>query len=233
MDRVNGASLRERIYPNLVKSEKIIFEMDNSQMCDDIPKLNKSLPDLIVQEEKVADHKQYIEDLLLKDEFQNKLADQLIDVLLKAVKTRVYNQTYLKDSDKTCSEMIKSKDITSVTSKVGDESQSSQQCGNIEDKLREYDGEYRPQQVSCPDSRDECNDNVICKVQDNDALQDGAVAQKLEQTSEAKVAILFSGGIDSAVLTALVDRSVRYCRLLNLYAVFQLENEMGTRKGTL
>ncbi|OWF47276.1 Asparagine synthetase domain-containing protein 1 [Mizuhopecten yessoensis] len=114
MDKVDsGQTFQDRLWSGQSEISPVKFSMDTDlKFPSQMPKLNKALPNMDNDLEKnfsddlnfkqsgsnietVNDHQKYIENLIQNNEIIDKLADQLIDVLQQAVRRRIYNQPYL------------------------------------------------------------------------------------------------------------------------------------------
>lgn len=192
------------------------------------------------------DPKEFLQNILQADSMMNKLSDQLIDILLKAVKLRVYNQVDLNTKMKPCDEckrhgrgklevlkknVVKTSDEIGSIKKTPDE-QSCEENTVIQTEGCETNGETKDKGLKPIDSYDTDSPvnsdlaNIGSRsgektsekhpVRDEETIEgcsEGSIPTEGTSTDtcrevigHAKVAVLFSGGIDSAVITALVDR---------------------------
>lgn len=176
--------------------------------------------------EEIIDPKSYLENVLQTDELMNKLSDQLMDVLLKAVTLRVYNQVDLqriKNSDGYCQQMqtlqhadnsaeICQKTSVSYSSNNKDCAQKESYSDRVTCLI-----DHVYSEISCnleSDMSEKCSsktteDNLLplnVKHTKDCSPDVASSCSESEIVGNARVAVLFSGGIDSAVITALVDR---------------------------
>ncbi|CAC5407546.1 Asparagine synthetase domain-containing protein 1 [Mytilus coruscus] len=188
--------------------------------------------------EEIIDPKSYLENVLQTDALMNKLSDQLMDVLLKAVTLRVYNQVDLprtRNSGVHCqrmetlqyadgsSEMCQKTSVTQNHSsnnececcvkKEGDCDRVTCLIGNVHLENPCKSESNRNETLPCKTAEDNLLPvNAKNKEPDiTDNTEDSlphvpSSCSESEIVGNARVAVLFSGGIDSAVITALVDR---------------------------
>lgn len=188
------------------------------------------------------DPKEFLQNILQADSMMNKLSDQLLDVLLKAVTLRVYNQVDLNTKMKPCDEckrdgqgklevlkknVVKTGDEMGSVRKTPDQ-QSCEENTVMHTEGCETNGETKDKGLIPIDTVSPVNsdlDNIGSRssemtsekhpMRDEETIEGCLQSIPTEGTSSdtsrevighAKVAVLFSGGIDSAVITALVDR---------------------------
>ena len=158
--------------------------------------------------------------LMKDDHMVSKVANQLIDVLQTAVKLRVYNQRDLKETGK----IPQSKHTDQV--KVMSDSATSNQSNCSIDKVMSD---------SSTSNQSNCNVHEACLVHAANKLEITSELTQIKQSNienqsldtasntdpcesvgarlsacapenNAKIAVLFSGGVDSTVIAALVDK---------------------------
>ncbi|XP_069126175.1 asparagine synthetase domain-containing protein 1-like [Argopecten irradians] len=227
LDKVdNGQIFNDRLWNGLSDTSPVKFSLDTElKFPSRMPKLNKTLPNMDSDLKKLADdlgtkpsgsksdpvssNQTNLEKLMKSDEVMNKLADQLIDVLERAVKKRIYNQPYLTlGSEVKRSPCSQCKPHPNTSRKSEDNSGTGK--GHITDE-ESGGGE---------EEMEESDDNT--RTSPSTSKQD-----------HAKVAILFSGGIDSAVITALADRCLPQSEPIDLINVaFEQQIKSSGKKGT-
>ncbi|XP_033729249.1 asparagine synthetase domain-containing protein 1-like, partial [Pecten maximus] len=218
LERVdNGQIFQDRLWSSQSEMSPVKFSLDTDlKFPSQMPKLNKALPSMdsdlekcsdglktklsgsestgghlktkLSGSESIGDHQKYVEKLIQSDEVINTLADQLIDVLQQAVKKRIYNQPYLTLDSR------RSADCTS-----GVKRSPCSQCKPHPPRKSDDLGTGKLP-VTDEESRRE---NISFGGEDNHVAETHIDSTREED--HAKVAILFSGGIDSAVITALAD----------------------------
>ncbi|XP_063412900.1 asparagine synthetase domain-containing protein 1-like isoform X2 [Mytilus trossulus] len=178
--------------------------------------------------EDIIDPKSYLENVLQTDALMNKLSDQLMEVLLKAVTLRVYNQVDLprtRNSDVCCQEKQKlhyddkSSEMCQKASVTKRCSSNNKDCTQIEgycdkvtcliDHVHSEKSRNSESDISEKCSSKSAEDNLLpLNVKHTEDCPPDVASPWSESgiVGNARVAVLFSGGIDSAVITALVDK---------------------------
>lgn len=220
MDRVElSQTLSDKLCGGQPETLPVNFSLDKDlKFLSHMPQLNKTVPNIASDHENklpndldckqsgstakgVIDHQKFIEDLIQSDHAISKLADQLLNVLQRAVKTRIYNQPDLVSEVKTSNDFV-AEVKTSPCSRC-------EHCP-VSPKMCEADGSGD----ICYQQVDDMT-NKPCDVSDTVLSDTGECSYSSAQDNQrehvrdqdrAKVAILFSGGVDSAVITALADR---------------------------
>lgn len=172
MDLVTGDNLHLGLVGNNDCNVQFSLHSD-LHLARCIPPLNRSLPDLDTSKIMTKSPESVISNLLEDAKF-NSCVDHLIEILLRSITLRVFNQVMWSQTDKGL--------ISELTASPH----------NLTKQTREKIPEADQRQ---PQAQRNLSDDL------NLEQPGGAVV-----TGRAKVAILFSGGVDSAVITALVDK---------------------------
>lgn len=202
---------------------------EEGAVVSQMPRLNKTIPpdDLSLPPVTEMSHLQYLQNILKENEFLQALSAQLTRVLQLAVKTRVENQR------KTQSCMTGKQTLTTHARGCTSRSSCAESAfpSGAKDHVTSCDSEKETAGVgaqSCDDNVTLCNSEVVVRADrscDNDvrscdserdsarlgakeSCDNNETSCDNELVSSARVAILFSGGIDSAVIAALADRVV-------------------------
>lgn len=186
--------------------------------------------DILYLEESFDNPQKYLGSILQNDSIMSKLSDQLTNVLLKAVTTRVYNQVDLPMKNRMC-DLCKERSFQKLN-KYGSESKARKDCNsesNIDQlqHLEKHNRTTKPNICSCENdiANHKASTQQEVKINRTDIFESDKLKSQVDITDcslisvptlsttsgpvicgRAKVAVLFSGGIDSAVITALVDR---------------------------
>ncbi|CAG2218534.1 SPSB3 [Mytilus edulis] len=176
--------------------------------------------------EEIIDPNSYLENVLQTDELMNKLSDQLMDVLLKAVTLRVYNQVDLqriKNSDGYCQQM-QTLQHADISAEICQKTSVSYSSNNKDCAQKESYSDRVTCLIDHVHSENSCNSKSdMSEKCSSKTAEDNLLPLNVKHTKDcspdvagscseseivgnARVAVLFSGGIDSAVITALVDR---------------------------
>ncbi|XP_060081138.1 asparagine synthetase domain-containing protein 1-like [Ylistrum balloti] len=236
LDKVDNSQIfKDRLGSGRSENSPLKFSMDTDlKFPSPMPKLNKALLNTDSDLEKkvsddldhkvsgsnaelIDDHQKYIENLIHSNEVIGKLADQLIDVLQRAVKKRIYNQPGL-----------------SLMTDV----QNSADC--LPDVKRSPCSQCKPHPVFSnktnesgknPSTDEDTSTESISSRGEEECVAETKTSVTCEQEN-AKVAILFSGGIDSAVITALADRCLPESEPIDLMNVaFEQQMKPSRKKG--
>lgn len=234
MENVIDENLPEKIYSDSSFSQSTHFCLHTEiTVNSNIPKLNKTITalDYITEfTESVGPHD--ILTNLLSDEFMLSLVRQLISILERAVEIRVFNQPDVNRKEFKTSihqpqkEMLEGqKNIESISSEILCEGSPTSKCS-----CTPGDQDARPKETSLlknncvTEEKHKLDNDAKSLALGSDTTDSGSIvgsdtAQSRADGSlhdgtgtndiilgAAAVAVLFSGGLDSAVIAALVDR---------------------------
>jgi len=228
LDKVDNAkSLSDALCLNQTDESLMKFTLDsNHTLPSPMPKLNKNIPSEDgtlpscddFDTHKSEDQQKYLQYLIESDHIISNLADQLITILQQAVTVRVFNQPLLKyhqldvphsqkrHSTISMDEAIEQKHVEDKPST--DFSVSDIKYAKPDDTRTTssyMDSRSAQYLTSSTPSR---GHSLTCSTQISGNTSESSKCDTSDHSdkSSANVAILFSGGIDSSVLAALVDR---------------------------